>query len=792
VRLAYKPLRSAYTSPLSIAVRPVRGGGRRGVGLWTYRSPGSGLVKLFFQDVVPLVGHLAHGIEEILEFLVVEPGKPPQGTNVDLVFLSVDRKGSVACREKRQLEQAAVKGLAARERHGHHRSEEQEHAVIVEHVDPHVSGTLANLGVARVVESLEFCSRALAETLDIGINHRARIRESLSRGAVGVNGGAGTMRLGHGALLGRSCRRARPAYGSGSARGVELNEKQDTSAPVRRLSLAAILLAVAFCVAACGGHRTGPPEGGVDDAAQVTRAQALVDGGPLGDRATVVALAQSVEAQAIREGAGERATELHSLAARLLERMWRIEGRDQDATEAIELYHAASQGLTLRGACESAVRGARLSGELARDGSKTYAELYRVQRRLAATQSASQGARDGAAPSGSDGVGCAGGVEDWLVALAPFRPPARVLESIDEGLAGEGAIALAMADSGAVSPNAPQIQRIDTWPGRESARVVVALSRAARFRTGDEPGLSGAPPRTFVELDGVDVGAALRDTALVGIVTRVRAQPTTTGARVTLDLDGQAFRRVFYLPEPYRVVIDIARHPPGTGLGHGRRAVQRVVLDPGHGGNDPGAIGPAGTKEKDVTLDIAHRAAPILAKEGMMVVLSRDDDRFVTLEERTARANGFGADLFVSIHCNAAEGHARHGVETYVLDTTKDEIAARVAARENATSQAATAELGSILASMRLADQASRSSRLAELMQKAALASLHDAYPDVLDGGVHTAGFYVLVGARMPSILFETSYISNPTEEQRLATEDYRQRLGDGIANAVRAYREGR
>jgi N-acetylmuramoyl-L-alanine amidase len=220
--------------------------------------------------------------------------------------------------------------------------------------------------------------------------------------------------------------------------------------------------------------------------------------------------------------------------------------------------------------------------------------------------------------------------------------------------------------------------------------------------------------------------------------------------------------------------------------------VSRVALDPGHGGSDPGAIGPNGVREKDVTLDIAKRVAGVLAKHSLQVVLTRDDDRFVTLEERTARANAFGADLFISIHCNAAENHARHGVETYVLDTTKDEMGARIAARENATSQAATAELGSILASMRLADQASRSTKLAELLQRAALVSVRTQFADAVDGGVHTAGFYVLVGARMPGVLFETSYISNPAEEERLANDEYKDRLTDGIVNAVKAYREGR
>jgi N-acetylmuramoyl-L-alanine amidase len=243
--------------------------------------------------------------------------------------------------------------------------------------------------------------------------------------------------------------------------------------------------------------------------------------------------------------------------------------------------------------------------------------------------------------------------------------------------------------------------------------------------------------------------------------------------------------------EPYRIVVDVARNPPGV-KGRNARAVSRVVIDPGHGGKDNGAVGPDGLKEKDVTLDVAHRVAPVLATQGIQVVLTRDDDRFVPLEERTARANAFGADLFVSIHCNASEGKGRRGVETYVLDTTRDEIAARVAARENATTQAASAELASILGGMRMADEAARSLRFAQLLQRASTTAMQTRFGDAVDGGVHTAGFYVLVGASMPSVLFEASYISNPTDEQRLGADDVRQLLADAIANAIRAYREGR
>lgn len=182
----------------------------------------------------------------------------------------------------------------------------------------------------------------------------------------------------------------------------------------------------------------------------------------------------------------------------------------------------------------------------------------------------------------------------------------------------------------------------------------------------------------------------------------------------------------------------------------------------------------------------------MLAAQGIQVLLTREDDYFVSLEERTARANAFGADLFVSLHCNATEGRGRRGIESYVLDTSRDEVAARVAARENATTQVASAELASILGGLRMADGAGRLKRLAQLLLRASTTAVQSKYGDAIDGGVHAAGFYVLVGARMPAVLFETSYISNATDEQRLATGEYRQLLADAIANAVRAFREGR
>lgn len=536
----------------------------------------------------------------------------------------------------------------------------------------------------------------------------------------------------------------------------------------------------------CAGEKPKPSvdAGAPDDP---SRAKAmLAHDQTLPPRPEVIALAQSVEALALKEGAGARAVELHALAASLEERMWRVEHREQDAKEAVDLYRAAGRDLLLRGACEAAVKGALLAGDLAKDAQTTYAELYRVQRR-----STSSG--DAGAPSAMQGGGpCGSVVAEPLARVAAFRPPPQVLEAIDQGLAGEGAIAVALSDAGAPRTVViPRITRLEQWNGPEAARVVVHLDRPAHFRVGDVASEKNRGARTYVELDGVELGSAARETPLAGIVSRVVAEGTSTGSRIALDLNGPAYRRVFHLLEPYRVVIDIARQPPGSKRGSSR-AVSRVVLDPGHGGNDPGAQGPTGLKEKEVTLAIAQKIAPMLAQLGIAVSFTREDDRYVTLEERTARANAAGADLFVSIHCNAAEKPGRRGVETYVLDTTTSDMAGRVAARENATSQAASNEVAQLLASMRLADQSTRSTRLAELLQRAGVASLQPIYPDVVDGGVHRAGFYVLVGARMPAVLFETSYISNSAEEQRLGSAEYQQRLADGVVNAIKAYREGR
>jgi N-acetylmuramoyl-L-alanine amidase len=340
---------------------------------------------------------------------------------------------------------------------------------------------------------------------------------------------------------------------------------------------------------------------------------------------------------------------------------------------------------------------------------------------------------------------------------------------------------------------AAKLVQVERYGSKNSARVVVFTDHAVPYKTGKLAAQDGKGPRLFVDFAGVTYdGVAQYDVG--GLVERVRLGQHDDGVRVVLDLERTAQEKVFDLPEPFRVVIDLATDfGPGRGRNPKPGALRRVVLDPGHGGHDPGATGLGGLHEKDVALDVAHRAAPLIARElGVDTLLTRDTDEFVPLDERVAKANAFTADLFISIHCNASESAESHGVMSFVLDASRDQVGERLAARENSASTTAVQSFDSVVD--RLLDQptAKSSMHFAWLLQRASMASLNSHYQGIADGGVRPAGFFVLAGAHMPAVLFETSFISNPTEELRLDSERYRQRLADGIVNAIRAYRDGR
>ena len=216
--------------------------------------------------------------------------------------------------------------------------------------------------------------------------------------------------------------------------------------------------------------------------------------------------------------------------------------------------------------------------------------------------------------------------------------------------------------------------------------------------------------------------------------------------------------------------------------------VRRVVLDAGHGGHDSGAIGPSGVREKDVALGITRKLAVLLRNAGLEVELTRDSDRFVALEKRTQFANDAHGDLFISIHCNASPNRKARGIETYTLNTSADRYAIRLAARENASSEKGISDLQYILADLTTKANTDESTRLAARVQKALVSNLSRQHSGVKDLGHKEALFFVLLGARMPSILVETSFLSNPTEEKLLASEAYQALLAHSIFSGIQSF----
>ena len=219
--------------------------------------------------------------------------------------------------------------------------------------------------------------------------------------------------------------------------------------------------------------------------------------------------------------------------------------------------------------------------------------------------------------------------------------------------------------------------------------------------------------------------------------------------------------------------------------------VHRVVIDAGHGGHDTGAIGPSGIREKDITLALAKLVKDKLAIElpDVEVLMTRDDDRTLALQDRTNTANSAAADLFISIHCNASPLRRVRGVQTYYLNITHDRYAMRLAARENAElGDGSISDLDFILADLAMKSNVDDSVRLGRSVQKAMMTKLHASWPDVPDLGLKHALFYVLMGNRMPSILVETSFLSNKIEERRLASSEYQDAIANGVVDGVRAF----
>jgi N-acetylmuramoyl-L-alanine amidase len=218
----------------------------------------------------------------------------------------------------------------------------------------------------------------------------------------------------------------------------------------------------------------------------------------------------------------------------------------------------------------------------------------------------------------------------------------------------------------------------------------------------------------------------------------------------------------------------------------------RIVVDAGHGGHDTGTIGPDGLMEKDLVLDVALRLGRLLETHlGADVIYTRDDDTFIPLETRTAIANEHQADLFISIHANSSSDPTARGIETYYLNFTSNPDALEVAARENAVSQKSIFELQDLVKKITLKDKIDESRELATDVQQSLYGGLATQHSTLRDRGVKKAPFVVLIGANMPSVLAEISFVSNPTDEAKLETPDYREKIAESLYKGIAKYAGG-
>jgi len=375
---------------------------------------------------------------------------------------------------------------------------------------------------------------------------------------------------------------------------------------------------------------------------------------------------------------------------------------------------------------------------------------------------------------------------------------------------------LLVAYSGVFAAHAASLDQVRVFTGQDHARVLVVTTGAPRgLQVRSSPAVGSAPARCVLVLQGLDAGRDGDRNILVDDqgVQELRIQTIGDDVQLTVHLDAARLVRAEPLGEGALLLelrLDGADEDPDLPTGEQLRdwldgvSLVRaaggapenrtlVVVDAGHGGFDHGAVGLTGTREADIALQIALRTASGLEERlGIEVILTRSTDVFVPLRERAALANQADADLFLSIHANAAPGPTAWGIETYSLDTASDAGAARVAARENAlVREQDNHDINSpLMARLQTAGTNRLSRELAGEVQTRVIDTLRAAYGDdqIRDLGTKTALFYVLVSTRMPAILFEASFVSNGADERRLRTPQFQQATADGLVAAVGAW----
>ena len=367
-------------------------------------------------------------------------------------------------------------------------------------------------------------------------------------------------------------------------------------------------------------------------------------------------------------------------------------------------------------------------------------------------------------------------------------------------------VALCILLSAGIASAVVHLEGVRYWSSKNYTRVVIDLDGRPSYTyrlLRRDPSI-GKPPRLYVDIRGATLNNGIKKVVPIddGLLMRARVgQYRKDTVRVVLDIKSLSSYKVFHLFNPHRIVIDVR----GEGRKSGKEAIRAhragkphrglvIVIDPGHGGKDPGAIGKRGLKEKDVTLKVSKLLKWELRKrlKASKIVLTRDRDVYIPLDERTAIANSRDADIFVSVHVNASYRRTAQGVETYYLGSTQDEDALRVAARENATTTSETTEvLQYIIKDLERSGNQQESIRLASLVQEGLSGRLKKRYRDVKSNGIKGALFYVLLNCDMPSVLVEVSFITNPQDEKRLRSPAYLREIARGIADGIIRYLNG-
>ena len=346
------------------------------------------------------------------------------------------------------------------------------------------------------------------------------------------------------------------------------------------------------------------------------------------------------------------------------------------------------------------------------------------------------------------------------------------------------------------------------WSYPDYTRVVIEFSRAVQSAVEYLPADPGAkrPERLYLDVDGIWVGRRYEAGVSVGdgLLRGIRlGQNTLERVRVVIDVDHFERYRLMTLTHPDRLVVDVYGHRsggetlvwPSRGRRGGRlpsglRPVRTVIIDPGHGGRDPGATGYQGLREKDVALRLARALGKELETKGFRVVYTREDDRTIGLEERTAIAEANRGDVFVSLHANSAPRRSVSGIETYYLDQENERHSLRVAARENGIDRSQVNDLQKTLTRLRVSEASVQSRRLATFVHRQVVAGVGGKYGKIRDLGVKKGPFYVLFLSNMPAILVEAGFLTNRREARRLRNGDYLDGIAAQIATGLVRYRD--